>query len=60
MHFDVHVASEVSEIGQHIGDKLCVVPGLILLLTKSSSQPEQTTSTLPVPLRLLSFQTLHL
>ena len=29
MHFDDHVASEVSESGQHIGDKFCVVPGFI-------------------------------
>ena len=25
MHFDAHVASEVSEIVQHIGEKFCVV-----------------------------------
>ena len=30
MHFDVHVASEVSESGQHIGDKFWVVSGLIV------------------------------
>ena len=30
MNFDAHVASEVSESGQHIGDKFCVVPGLIV------------------------------
>ena len=30
MHFDAHVASDVSEGGQHIGDNVCVVPGLIV------------------------------
>lgn len=30
MRFDDHVASEVSESSQHIGDKFCVVPGLLI------------------------------
>ena len=30
MNFDVHVASEVSESGHHIGDELCVVNGFIV------------------------------
>ena len=30
MHFDAHVASEVSESGQHIGYMLCVVHGIIV------------------------------
>ena len=30
MHFDTHVASEVFESGQHIDDKFCVVPDLIV------------------------------
>ena len=32
MYFDAHVASKVSECGQHIGDKYCVVPGLIVVM----------------------------
>ena len=30
MHFDDHVASEISKSGQHIGDKFCIVPGLFV------------------------------
>ena len=30
MHFDAHVASDVSENDQHIGDKFCVDHGLIV------------------------------
>ena len=59
MHFDAHVASEVSESGQHIGDKFCVVPGLIVAKKVLHDQNKKP-STLPVPLRSMSFQTLHL
>ena len=30
MHFDAHVASKVFESSRHIGDKLCIVPGLVV------------------------------
>ena len=29
MHVDANVSSDVCESGQHIGDMVCVVPGLI-------------------------------
>ena len=32
MHFDAHLASEIFESGQHIGDPLCVVPGFIVAM----------------------------
>ena len=58
MHFDVPVASAVSERVQHIGDRFCVVHGVIVhnkvLKEKNKIFP------LPVPLRSLSFKTLHL
>ena len=59
MDFDAHVvASEVSESGQHISDKLCVVPGLIV--ANKVLHDQDKVSTLPVPLGSLSLQTLHL
>jgi len=30
MNFDAHVASKVSESSQHIGDKFCIVSGLVV------------------------------
>ena len=59
MHFEAHVASKVSESGQHIGDKFYVVPGFIVAKEVLHNQ-NRSLPPLLVPLRLLCFQTLHL
>lgn len=52
--FDDHNANEISESNQHIFDKYCLVSGLLVAVD------EQHRSTLSVPLRSSSFQTLDL